>query len=310
MTPILELKAVRKVFKSDVFKPAKVAVDDLSFALNTGTCTGLLGPNGAGKTTTLRLILGHIKPDRGQIHFAGKPLQTRDRRDIGFMPEINKLPAALTVEEILAQQLRLMHGVADRQRLTEQLAQVGLSGERKKRLGQLSKGMARRVAWSQAVIHAPQFLILDEPGSGLDPVAQRHLVSWIAAEKRRGATILLCTHELPQVQALCDQLLILNQGKVVLSTIGQDPGYFAAPWAYEIHISGDGEDGLRQLAAQQQLPTWQSLRQHGFLAILGFNEYADATRWLKVLLASERAVLRFGEPTGLSADELLSYFER
>lgn len=310
MTPMLELDSVRKVFRSDLFKPAKIAVNDISFALNTGSCTGLLGPNGAGKTTTLRLILGLLRPDRGQIRFLGRGLQTSDRRKVGFMPEINKLPGALVVEEILQQQLRLMHGHADRRLVSQQLELIGLAAERKKRLNQLSKGMARRVAWAQAVIHQPEFLILDEPSSGLDPIARRDLLGWIAAEKRRGATILLCTHELTQVQTLCDQLLIMNQGKVVLSTIGQDPGYFAAPWTYEIHISGDGEEGLRQLAAQQELPTWQSLRQNGFLAILGFNEYADATRWLKALLATERAVLRFGEPIGLSADELLTYFER
>jgi ABC-2 type transport system ATP-binding protein len=308
---LLELDGVRKVYKSDLFKKQQVAVDDLSFTFTAGGCIGLIGPNGAGKTTTLRLILGLIRPDAGRVLFEGRPLDTKARRGIGYMPEVNKLPGALTVEEILRHQLRITRGCAPAATVDAKLAQVGLGEHRKKRLKQLSKGMARRVAWAQATIHEPRFLILDEPASGLDPVGRRDQLAWIDAEKQRGATILLCTHELAQVRTLCDDLLILNRGRTVLSTLGKSgtPEALVWPWAYDIHVSGDGEDGLRRVGEQRRLPPWQGFRQKGFLAVLGFAEYAPAAAWLTALIQSERAVLRFGEHTGIPDDELLSYFE-
>lgn len=309
MSVLLELQEVRKVFRHDFFKKPQIAVAGLSFKLNAGACTGLLGPNGAGKTTTLRMILGLIKPDTGRILFEGRPLTNAARAGIGYMPEVNKLPSALTVSEILHHQLRITRGHAPAKIVEAKLAQVGLANDRHKRLKQLSKGMARRVAWAQATIHEPRFLILDEPASGLDPVARRDLLGWMTAEKQRGATILLCTHELIQMRSLCDQLVILNQGHAVLSTLSSEQASLA-PSTYEIQISGDGEAGLREFGTVHRLPPWQAIRQQGFLAIICFADYTTAATWLAALMQNHRTVLRFGDRAGQLDDELLAYFER
>ena len=309
MTALLELQGIRKVFRNDIFKKQHVAVAELSLALPHGSCAGLLGPNGAGKTTTLRMILGLIKPDTGHILFEGRRLTNEARASIGYMPEVNKLPGALTVLEILRHQLRITRGSAPANILEAKLAQVGLTADRHKRLKQLSKGMARRVAWAQATIHEPKFLILDEPASGLDPLARRDLLRWITAEKQRGATILLCTHELAHMRTLCEQLVILNRGRAVVSTLMRDTLSFATS-IYEIHISGEGEASLREFSNQRHLPAWQAFRQQGFLAILSFVDYAAATAWLHALVESERTILRFGDRSSQVDDELLAYFER
>src|SRR5262249_31284542 len=130
-----------------------------------------------------------------------------------------------TPQEVLTHQLSLYRppgarsGKERRQSATAALTAVGLAEHAEKRIGRLSKGMQRRLAWALATIHKPEILILDEPASGLDPLGRRHLLDWIDGEKRRGATIVLCTHELPQVHALCDDFHILNRGKLVYSTL-------------------------------------------------------------------------------------------
>jgi ABC-2 type transport system ATP-binding protein len=312
----LELIGVRKVFKSDLLKKKQVAVDDLSCRFPAGRCTGLLGHNGAGKTTTIRMILGLTTPDTGKILFEGAPLATATKRFIGYMPEVNKLPAALTPDELLTQQLRLFHpehikgAAALRQAVEERLAAVGLTAHRKKRVGHMSKGMARRLAWAQATIHRPRFLILDEPSSGLDPLGRQQMLAWIAEEKTRGTGILLCTHELAQIQALCDELHILRQGRLVHSAgrRHQAPAGGTLQDRYSLHVSGADEAALTRLGVKAGLKPWTSIRREGFLAMLAFDEYADAAAWLTHCAAQGFVVTRFGEEAWLGDAELLQHF--
>jgi len=306
--PILQLDQVRKVFRGDLFKPAHVALAGLSHMLYPGHCTGLLGPNGAGKTTAIRLILGLVGPSSGRVLFRGHPLSTADKQFIGYMPDTAKLPGSLQVGEVLRHQLLLFappHAASAKQRqlcVDATLAAVGLSDHAGQRINRLSKGMARRLAWAQATIHRPQLLILDEPASGLDPVGRRAMLGWIEAEKARGTTILLCTHELTQVTTLCDDYLVLRRGELVAS------GVIAASTGFVLHASGLDAGGLNRLAASEELPPWRALRQDGFLVELGFADYDGAAMWALALLRKGYVVTRFTDDHRVIEEQLLSYF--
>lgn len=309
--PAIAIEGVRKVFRNDLLKGKQIAVEGLTCHLPQGRCTGLLGHNGAGKTTTIRMILGLVKPDQGQILFEGRPLATKDRRFIGYMPEVNKLPQGLTPEEILSHQLILcaqdrLSSAARKTKVAETLEKVDLARHRRKRIGHLSKGMARRLAWAQATIHGPKLLILDEPASGLDPLARKRMLAWIEDEKLRGTSILLCTHELQQVSTLCDQVYVLRRGKLVFR--GERGG---TSWRerYVVHVAGL-DDSMRQALEQEgHLPKPQTLVREKFLLILSFSTYGDAARWLEVLLAKGYVVPKFADESGLDEDELLAQFQ-
>jgi ABC-type multidrug transport system ATPase subunit len=317
----LDIQNVRKVYRSDVLKGPQVAIDNLSLKFLGGRCTGLLGHNGAGKTTTIRMALGLVKPDEGKVLFEGRPLSTGEKRFIGYMPEVNKLPAALTPHEVLHHHLKLFKPEGLRTRaerkaeVDRKLEEVGLTAHRKRRIGVLSKGMARRLAWAQATIHKPRLLILDEPSSGLDPLARRQMLGWIEAEKERGTSILLCTHELQQVSTLCDDFHVLKNGRLVLTSRKTEElrpdGVAGYEWGhrYNIHVSGMDEPGLARFGKDGGLGAWQGFKQEGFLAVLGFADYAQSTAWLGALLQGGMVVLRFGDESVLDEEQLMRYFE-
>jgi ABC-type multidrug transport system ATPase subunit len=164
--PILDIQNVSKVFKYDILKPKQTVIKNLSCSFPTGSCTGLLGHNGAGKTTTIRLILGLLKPDTGTINFEGKKIGTSAKSAIGYMPEVNKLPAGLTVEEVLSNHLAVFmpdqfkSRASRKAEVTRKIEEIHLANHRRKKIGKLSKGMARRVAWAQATIHQPKLLLM------------------------------------------------------------------------------------------------------------------------------------------------------
>ena len=306
----VSLVDVRKVFRSDLLRGPQVALEKLNCRFLAGQCTGLLGHNGAGKTTTIKLILGLLKPDAGNITIGGARLGLEQKRLIGYMPEVNKLPAALTAREVLLFQLRMFAPkfaatVADRRDAVEAaLAAVALSEHADKLVGKMSKGMARRLAWAQATIHQPRVLILDEPASGLDPLARRQMLDWIRAEKARGTTIILCTHELSQVLTLCQQYHVLRRGQLVASgSLGPN-----SEQKYIVHVSGLRADGLERLAEREGLPPWRQLRQEGVLAELSFVGYEHSARWLQTLLAHGYVVTHFGEDARAFEDNLLRHF--
>ena len=314
----LDLRSVSKVFRSDIFKKPYMAVDNLSLRFDQGKCTGLLGHNGAGKTTTIRMILGLIRPDTGSILFEGRTLTAQDKHFIGYMPEVNKLPLALTSEEILEHTLKLyasdkvLGRTARRQKIIAKLDSLGLTAHKHKKVAQLSKGMARRLAFAQATIHEPRLLILDEPSTGLDPHASEVLIDHIEAEKSRGTTISLCTHELHHVSALCDAFYLLRQGQLIAQTQTSDHLTKAEvlDWgsAYGIQVSGLTLDKVQNLRASKTLPMWQSLRAEGQAITISFAEYPDAARWLSLLLGEGYLILRFGDGRGLTSLQIRNFF--
>lgn len=193
------------------------AVDNISFSVNTGEILGFLGPNGAGKTTTMKMITQYIGADHGKINIDGKSVNDFDfKPNIGYLPEHNPLYHEMPVLDYLTFCAEL-HGLS-KSKINDQLRKMvrlcGLDLEKHKKIGELSKGYRQRVGLAQAMIHDPEILILDEPTTGLDPnqiVEIRELIKEIGKEK----TVILSTHILPEVEATCDRILIINQGKIV-----------------------------------------------------------------------------------------------
>lgn len=195
------------------------AIDDINFRINQGEVLGFLGPNGAGKSTTMKIITTYIAPSEGDVEVGGFSVLTEPekvKKLIGYLPENNPLYLDMPVMDYLIFSARLQ-GVAEAnvpQRVKEMLKVCGLGGEKHKLIGELSKGYRQRVGLAQAMIHDPQVLILDEPTSGLDPnqiIEIRKLIKDIGRQK----TVILSTHILPEVEATCDRILIINKGKIV-----------------------------------------------------------------------------------------------
>ena len=214
---ILELRGVNKTFKDFWLRPRVRAVRDMDLTVHRGEVIGLLGPNGSGKSTTIKMILGLLHPTSGQIAVLGKrPSDVQLKHRIGYLPEESHLYRFLNAEETLDFYARLFYiRKAERKgRVDALLEMVGLTAARYRPTGEYSKGMQRRVGLAQALINDPDLLILDEPTTGMDPIATRQIKDLILTLKARGKTILLCTHLLGEVEDVCDRLVIMYGGKV------------------------------------------------------------------------------------------------
>lgn len=315
----LVINGLSKIFNHDLLKKKQIALDSLNCEFPGGRCTGLLGHNGAGKTTTIRIILGLIRPDAGSVTFEGAPITLAVRRRLGYMPEINKLNGSLTPAEVLDFHLGLMNPEGARTRQERRttvgrlLEEVGLKGHAKKRIGKLSKGMARRVAWALAVSHKPHLLILDEPSSGLDPLGRRDMMRWIQGEKERGTTIVLCTHELSQVKMLCDELHLLRAGKLVLTSMPAKNGgvtLVGKATRHVVHVAGGDEAAFVQLRDRAKLTPWSDFMRDGFLSIVSLESHADAMRWVQELTAAGFLVVRFGDEAFAPDEAFFPFFDQ
>ncbi len=192
------------------------AVSDVSLVVAPGTIHGLLGPNGAGKTTTLKMLLGLVRPTAGEFEILGEPAGPAVRARLGFLPEQPYFSPLLTALEVLLLAGRLS-GVPDaavRERSPGLLAHVGLEGRGNTRLAKYSRGMLQRIGIAQALVAAPEVVVLDEPASGLDPVGQRDIRNLMLSLAAEGTTVLLSSHQLSEVEAVCDEVTILNRGTV------------------------------------------------------------------------------------------------
>jgi ABC-2 type transport system ATP-binding protein len=198
---------------------AQKAVDNISFSVKTGEILGFLGPNGAGKSTTMKIITGYLALGDGDVIINGNSLKNSGdeiKRHIGYLPENNPLYLDMPVIDYLAfcAALQGVPKVDINGRVREMVKICGLNVEKHKKIGELSKGFRQRVGLAQAMIHNPEILILDEPTTGLDPnqiVEIRKLIRELGKEK----TVILSTHILPEVEATCDRILIINKGKIV-----------------------------------------------------------------------------------------------
>jgi len=191
-------------------------VDDVSFDVGRGRLTGFVGGNGAGKTTTMRMILGVLAPDAGTVTLDGAPVGQSALHGFGYMPEERGLYPKMEIGEQLAYLARL-HGIdkgSATKRADDLLDRLGLGARRKDKLESLSLGNQQRVQVAAALVHEPDVLILDEPFSGLDPLAVDEVVTVIAEHAARGVPVLFSSHQLDVVERLCDDLVIIAGGKV------------------------------------------------------------------------------------------------
>ena len=193
------------------------ALDGMSFTVRPGAVTGFLGPNGAGKTTTMRAIFGLTQLDAGEVRWQGAPVDAAARRRFGYLPEERGLYPTMRVADQLRYlgQLRgLDKGTAAR-RSAEWLERLGLTDRSRSNLEDLSLGNQQRIQLISALVHEPDVLILDEPFSGLDPIAVEALSKILVSEARRGATVLFSSHQLDLVEHLCEDAVIVDHGRAV-----------------------------------------------------------------------------------------------
>ncbi|MDQ1096769.1 ABC-2 type transport system ATP-binding protein [Chryseobacterium sp. SORGH_AS909] len=193
----------------------QTALSDINISIGNNEIIGLLGPNGAGKSTLMKSIVGALKIDEGEIIFNGKNItehEIESKKSIGFLPENNPLYLEMYVKEYL-QFIANIHQIPD-QRIEDVIELVGITPERSKKIGQLSKGYKQRVGLAQAIIHQPDLLILDEPTNGLDPnqiIEIRNVIREIGREK----TVLLSTHIMQEVEALCSRVILIHKGHIL-----------------------------------------------------------------------------------------------
>lgn len=197
---------------------ATQAVADVSFEVAQGEIFGLLGPNGAGKTTTIRLLLDIFRPDRGDISILGGPMNEAKKNRIGYMPEERGLYQEMPLENCLIYlgSLKGLSRETARERVSTYLGRFDLAKHRRKKVKELSRGMQQKAQIISTVLHEPELLIVDEPFSGLDPVNTRLAKELLLDLHARGATIIMSTHQMHQVEALCERIVLIDEGRNVL----------------------------------------------------------------------------------------------
>ncbi len=218
MDNVILLENIRKTFRSPMLRIKRTAISDLSLGVRENSIFGLLGPNGAGKTTTLKVILGLVSPDSGTGNVLGKPLGSKSTRArIGFLPEQPYFYGFMTAEKAMMfyGHLAGLDTETIRNRSEKLLSLVGLPIGSHLTLEKYSKGMLQRFGIAQALLNDPDLVIMDEPSSGLDPVGQKEIREIIISLKERGKTVFLSSHQLSEVESVCDSVSIINSGRAV-----------------------------------------------------------------------------------------------
>jgi ABC-2 type transport system ATP-binding protein len=259
------------------------AVDGLSVQVPQGCVYGFLGPNGAGKTTTLRMIMDIIRPDSGTIRLFGEPASSPARNRVGYMPEERGLYRKMTVVAVLEYfgTLKGMTAGQLRQRVPEWLERVDLAEHAGKKVEELSRGMHQKLQFVVTVINDPDLVILDEPFSGLDPVNQDMLREIISLMRRQGRTVLFSTHVMHEAERLCDFLVLIDRGRIVVNgTLDQIRAGHEAN-TVSLELEGD-TDFLRTL------PMVQAVEPDGRRLAVRLRDGADPQDLLRVLVPRAR----------------------
>jgi ABC-2 type transport system ATP-binding protein len=234
------------------------AVADVSFAVEAGEIFGLLGPNGAGKTTTIRMMLDVFKPDSGNVSIFGGELDLAKKRRIGYMPEERGLYKDQKLEPTLVY-LASLKGMEEKEaqsRLGPWLERFDLAEHRQKKVQELSKGMQQKAQIITTLLHGPDLIVIDEPFAGLDPVSTRLVKQVLEEQRQSGKSILMSTHQMYQVEALCDRIVLIDEGKTVLyGPVHEIKRNFAGN-AVNIEGQGDFSHVPGVLEARHQNGTW------------------------------------------------------
>jgi ABC-2 type transport system ATP-binding protein len=216
--PIISFTHVSKTYRGDLFSPDQKALRDLSLAVCSGEVLGVIGPNGAGKSTTLKILLGFVRYDSGQVTLAGLPPTAPEAHSrLGYLPENPCLYDRLTITEQLRFAARVtgLSSSEARIRIGQVLERVDLRAAATIPIRKFSKGMTQRAALAYALLHDPDILILDEPMSGLDPLGREMVVDIIREYRSRRKTILFCSHILTDVERICTRIGIMNRGRLI-----------------------------------------------------------------------------------------------
>jgi len=241
------------------------AVEDVSFEVYPGEIFGLLGPNGAGKTTTIRMILDIFRPDGGETSILGGKLDEKKKKRIGYMPEERGLYRAQPLEPTLVFLARLkgLDEATARRRLKPWLERLDLYEHRHKKVQDLSKGMQQKAQIIATLVHEPDIIIVDEPFAGLDPVNTRLVKEIIAEQCQAGRTVMMSTHQMHQVEALCNRIVLIHRGRVMLDgQVEQIKRDFAGN-AITLEGSGDFTDLPGVLEARHENGIWRLALQSG-----------------------------------------------
>ena len=242
--PAVEIQGLRKVYGQII------AVDDISLVTYRGEAFGFLGPNGAGKSTVVKILTGLVAPTKGTVRVLGQPINhVQSRKQVGYLPEFPSFHRWLKARDFLEFHGRL-YGLKStflEKRIMEVLEMVGLSGRENQKLGTFSKGMLQRIGLAQAIIHKPDLVILDELVSGLDPVGQRDMRELLRELKAEGTSIFLNSHLLADVEAICDRVAIINQGRIL--KVGAPSDLFDKKKVLEVRVDHVSEELLKRLHA-------------------------------------------------------------
>ena len=232
--PILSLNKVTKSYQS------KLAVNEVTFDMPEGTIFGMLGPNGAGKTSLIRIITTITKADSGSVFFDGSPINSKSAEKIGYMPEERGLYKKMKVGEqlIYLAQLRGMTDKEAKKAVKYWFEKFDIADWNNKKVEELSKGMSQKVQFIATVLHNPKLLILDEPFSGLDPVNANLIKDEIYELQQKGTSIIFSTHRMEQVEEICDNIVLINQGQNVL-----EGGVKEVKEQYKEHVFEIGYNG-------------------------------------------------------------------
>lgn len=240
---VIETRNLGKIYRDFWGRKKVAALKSLDIEVNKGEIFGLLGPNGSGKSTTIKLVQGLLFPTSGRAFVFGKEARdvTKNER-IGYLPEESYLYKFLNAEETLDFYGRLFDIPADvrKERSDKLIRMVGLQNARRRQLREYSKGMTRRIGLAQALINEPDLLILDEPTTGMDPIGSREMKDLIIRLRDEGKTILLCSHQLADVQDVCDRVAILHLGE--LRELGRVDSLLKVRDVTEVHAKGMSDE--------------------------------------------------------------------
>lgn len=270
------------------------ALDQISFEVKPGEILGFLGPNGAGKSTTMKILTGYIPQTSGKASVCGFDVAEQSievRKHIGYLPELNPLYTDMFIKEFLLFSAEVQGlGKDANKRVEEMIERVGLTPERNKKIGQLSKGYRQRVGLAQAMVHNPEVLILDEPTTGLDPnqvVEIRALIKEIGKDK----TVILSTHIMQEVESMCNRVVIINKGKIVADdVIGKLKQTLSGDTTITVEFKHEVPQGLLQ-----SIPGVKEIKQSGKRYILRcegdirekISVEASAKGWILLSMSAE-----------------------
>jgi ABC-2 type transport system ATP-binding protein len=235
---VIDIQGLTKIYRSGVRRTPVHAVNDLALTVPRGAVVAFVGPNGAGKTTTIHTVLGFLTPNAGRVLLFGLPPGPAALQRVGYQPEIFHTYPFYKAREALRYYGRLsgMSGHAIDAAVPPLLARMGLEGAANRAVATFSKGMTQRLGLAQAMLHNPDLLILDEPTTGLDPEGRRLVLDIIGEEKAKGRTVFLSSHILSDVERTCDEVVMVNQGKVAFSR--QISAFQPGGEDWEIEVTG------------------------------------------------------------------------